>query len=150
VKNCRISTRTKIAAGFGLILSAAAVALFTGSPSHKPQVTMSVASHTSNSITLSFTNCGRVPVECRFLLLGAYYGKGPPVWVPTFTLAARSSTQVLAVVSRPEESRKLCMACTPIHGLIHNLTDDLRRKLGFEFVTEGFFVVSVDLPPPEP
>jgi hypothetical protein len=150
----RISIRTRIGACVVIFALALAV-MWTGRSNHRPLVSAWLVSYTSDDFTLGFTNRGRNPVDC-FTHGNFWVFEEPRSSRPTvdFTLAGRSSTQMVAVVSVPstressgrrERRATLDVMCFPFPDGIRSRIDQLLRDLGFH-VADRSFVVSVDVP----
>jgi len=151
----RTSTRTKIAVGIGLLVLALVVVALTGSSSHEPEVAMSVASQTSNSVLLSITNNGPRTLDCYpgIGLRGRW--RRPDAPVPTFswfTLAARSSTVMIASATIPwdqQERYAFNVIYVAKQGSMHRVTDHILRIMGCNVADRGG-IVSVEVRPAEP
>src|SRR5262245_55745028 len=126
--------------GMGLLVLAVVVVVVIG-PSNQPKVSMGLVSWTSNAITFRITNSGPRAMCVPWLTWHAHLGSR----LLGFPLAARSSTQMVASVSRRpgEEGRfdRVHLTCYPDRSAVGSLTDDLLRKLGCK-VTNRFLILS--------
>ena len=148
----RISTRTKIAVGIGLLVLALVALTRRGPSSHAPQVSIRLlSSWTNNRIALSITNSGPNAVGCSSWIT---YGlederlRHFPANGNDWTVAPRSGLEViLEITEKKDEPMRFCLYCEPVQGPMHRLMTRFLSTAGAQTPPKELYFVHHDLPP---